>query len=438
MLVRDAGRVPASARKMLIRAIGFIGCVTAILACGGGDNGASGSGGATSSGASSGVIFSAGGQQGGSAGGQQSSSAGGQQGVMFSAGGQQSGSGGGAAASTGTTSACTGAETAGCVGERYEGEQVPLDLYIMFDVSCSMSCPAEQTGPGLCCRGGPNPRIDQVRNATEQFLQDPASAGMGVGIGYFGFMQGGMTSCDPSRYSAPSVPIAALPGNAAALVTSLNAAQPTGETPTGAAIRGACTYAAQWQSKNRGHKTVVLLVTDGFPEAPTTSQNGGCTPTIADAVQASTTCFGYNPPLPVYVLGVGAQLTNLGEIATAGGTEQPFIVSGADITSQIFQALNQIRALAQIPCQINLPPPPAGATLNTEEVNVGFCDAASQSTTFNYVETEAGCSASGSWRYDDPSAPTQIVLCPDTCSRVNVPGGSLFASVGCRTQTIIR
>src|SRR5262249_44830609 len=169
---------------------------------------------------------------------------------------------------------------------------------------------------------------------------------MGVGIGYFGYMQGGQTSCDPSRYSSPSVPIANLPGNADALVASMNSVQPTGETPTGAAIRGACTYASQWQAKTPGHKTVVLLVTDGFPEAPSTSQNGGCTPTIQDAVQAATTCADHNPTLPVYVLGVGMQLANLGDIAAAGGTKQPFLVGGSDITQQIVTALNQIRALA--------------------------------------------------------------------------------------------
>src|SRR5436190_8832393 len=37
-----------------------------------------------------------------------------------------------------------------CRGQQYAGEQIPLDIYVMFDQSCSMSCPAEQTGAGLC------------------------------------------------------------------------------------------------------------------------------------------------------------------------------------------------------------------------------------------------------------------------------------------------
>jgi hypothetical protein len=422
---------------MVTRGLSLIACVCAIVACSSNNddgNGASSNGGAgNGTGAENGIIFTS---TGGSSSGQGGQSQGGQSQGGLGQGGP-SASAGGASASAGDV--CASTDLAGCVGDRYAGEQIPLDIYIMFDVSCSMSCPSEETGPGLCCRGGPNPRIDQVRNATTTFLKDPASAGMGVGIGYFGYMQGGQTSCDPSRYSSPSVPIGNLPGNADALVNSLNAAQPTGETPTGAAIRGACIYASQWQAKTPGHKTVVLLVTDGFPEAPTTSQNGGCTPTIQDAVQAATTCSSHNPSLPVYVVGVGAQLANLGDIAVAGGTKQPFIVGGADITQQIITALNQIRALAQIPCHVKLPPPPAGQDLKIDQVNVGYCAPSGTGTIFNNVPDAMGCDGmGGGWYYDDPANPKQIILCGPTCDLVNTPGGSLFASVGCQTKSSVR
>jgi hypothetical protein len=426
---------------MITRGLALLACVAAFAGCSSDDKNGSGGGG-NGNGSSTGGTGN-----GAAASGQGASSSGsgadGNQGVgglIFTNGGASSGVGGDGSEGGATgMDICGSGDLQGCVGDRYAGEQIPLDIYIMFDVSCSMSCPAEETGPGLCCRGGPNPRIDQVRDATIQFLKDPASAGMGVGIGYFGYMQGGETSCDPSRYSAPSVPIGNLPGNGDALVASLNGVTPTGETPTGAAIRGACTYASQWQAKTPGHKTVVLLVTDGFPEAPSTSQNGGCTPTIQDAVQAATTCSGHDPSLPVYVLGVGMQLTNLGDIAAAGGTQQPFLVGGAQITQQIVDALNKIRALAQIPCHVKLPPPPTGMDLKIDQVNVGHCDAAGQGTIFTNVPDMSGCDpSSGGWYYDDPNDPKQIVLCKQTCDVVNTPGGSLFASVGCTTKTSVR
>jgi hypothetical protein len=430
---------------MITRGLSLLACACALLSCSSNDNTGKGDGAGTGSSSSVGGAGngtgSGSGQGAGTGTGATSSGTGDETGVIFGSGGAASGQGGASASSGGDTATgiCGSSDLSGCVGDRYAGEQIPLDIYIMFDVSCSMSCPAEETGPGLCCMGGPNPRIDQVRSAVTSFLNDPNSAGLGVGIGYFGFMQGGQTSCDPSKYSSPSVPVGALPGNAAALIASLNAARPTGETPTGAAIRGACTYASQWQAKNSGHKTVVLLVTDGFPEAPTTSANGGCTPTIDDAVQAATTCSSHSPSLPVYVVGVGMQLTNLGDIAAAGGTKTPFIVGGAAITQQILDALNQIRALAQIPCHIKLPPPPTGTTLKLDEVNVGSCQSGGQGQIFTNVPQMSGCDAkSGGWYYDDPSSPQQIILCGQTCDAVNVPGVSLFASVGCQTQTIVR
>ena len=429
---------------MITRALGMLVCAAAILAaCSSSDtkNGGSGSGSGAASSSTGGSGNSAGGSGNGTSTGAtgQGASTGNNgaaaSGVIFSSGGGGSLLGSGGETASGICGSSTGS---GCVGDRYAGEEIPLDIYVMFDVSCSMSCPAEETGPGLCCRGGPNPRIDQVRNAVTSFLKDPMSDGIGMGIGYFGFMPGGQTSCDPTKYSAPSVPIAPLPGNADALIASLNAAQPTGETPTGAAIRGACTYASQSQAKNPGRKTVVLLVTDGFPEAPSTSAAGGCTPTIQDAVQAATTCSMHNPSLPVYVLGVGMQLTNLGDIATAGGTKMPFLVGGADITQQIIDALNQIRALAQIPCHIKLPPPPSGQELNIDQVNVGSCSS-NGGTIFTYVQQESACNpTSGGWYYDDPTSPKQIILCSQTCTAVNLPGVSLFASVGCKTQTIVK
>jgi len=348
---------------------------------------------------------------------------------------------GGSSGSPPAMNACEAfSDSTGCTGTQYAGENLPLDIYIMFDQSGSMSCPADRTGAGLNCTGDnvSNPRIDDVRSAVIRFLNDPASQGIGVGIGYFGHMQAGNTSCDPSAYSAPGVTIAPLPGNAQALIDSLNSKDPTGETPTGPAIRGACTYAYQWQNANPSHITVVLLVTDGFPEAPVTSQNGGCTPTIEDAVQAASTCATLNPPLNVFVVGVGRQLTNLNDIALAGGTQQAYLVGGTDVSGQVLQALNSIRATAQIPCTMRVPAPPSGQTIRFDQVNVSYCDGSRQSTTFLNVQTSTGCDAqAGGWYYDDPSAPTQIHLCEASCNTVSAPGGSLLTTVGCATQISI-
>jgi hypothetical protein len=346
-----------------------------------------------------------------------------------STGGRGGGSGGGSATSCQPT-----ADDSGCVGEVYAGETIPLDIYIMFDVSCSMSCPVSTTGqPGQCCPGEPDPRIDPTRQAIDEFLNDQASAGISVGIGYFGFMQSGSTSCDPNDYSTPSVPIAPLPGNAADVMTSLNGEDPTGETPTGTAIRGACSYANEWHAAHAGHAMAILLVTDGVPEVPSSQ---GCTASVADAAAAAEECLQGASPIPTYVLGIGLALDNLNQIAVGGGTEQAYLVDGG--RDSVLQALNAIRAAAMIPCELTIPPAPPGETLSYDQVNIGVCDASGTVVTTYYVETPEGCDPTqGGWYYDDPATPERVMLCGATCDTVSVAGARLFYSIGCQTQTVI-
>jgi hypothetical protein len=315
-------------------------------------------------------------------------------------------------------------DQSGCVGELYVGETIPLDIYVMFDQSGSMLNPEQ---------GGVT-RLDAVRTAVGQFLNDPASAGMGVGIGYFGYKPIGQTTCDPADYDNAAVPVAGLPGNAQPIIDSLAGIAPTGETPSGAAIRGACTYAQQWKKDHPGHETVILLVTDGKPEAPVTCQNGSgpCCPTLADAVTAATDCKNGSPGLKTYVLGVGPLLDNLGQIATAGGTDKAYLVSGGDVSKQVLDALNAIRAAAQVPCQLEIPPPPTGQTIDYAKINVVRTSVSCETTTIVYRDTQTTCDGtSGGWYFDNSGAPQKVILCQKTCDDVSVPGEQLMFSVGC-------
>ena len=398
-----------------ILAFGTVAGLSALVACSGDDNENTGTGGN------------------GAVGGAIAIPVGGAGGVIGGAGGASGNSGAGAAnGAGGAPSSCSPNLGGSCVGAAYAGENLPLDIYVMFDQSCSMSCPVERGGTGQCCMGGPNPRIAPVREAVSRFLQDPASNGIGVGIGYFGYMNAGNTSCDPSDYSGPAVPIGTLPGNAQAIINSVNSAQPTGETPTGAAIRGACTYANGWKAQNPSHVVVVLLVTDGVPETPSSNR---CNPpaSIQDATQAAQTCFGHNPSLPVYVLGVGQALQNLNSIAQSGGTNQAYLVDSGDVTAQVLQALNAIRQDATIPCQLQIPvAAPGQPPVDLNKVNVSYCGPGQQPQVFYYVDNPAGCGTQSGWYYNPEK--TQILLCQNSCSTVSAPGGTLSVSVGCQRQ----
>ncbi len=328
---------------------------------------------------------------------------------------------------------CADPNLDGCVGSNYEGEGLPLAIYIMFDQSASMNCSidaVQQNGqwPQDLCNGS-NPRINPVRQAVDQFLNDPASAGISVGIGYFGYMPIGQTSCNPADYAGTAVPIGALPGNANALSASLNAVQPTGETPTGAAIRGACSNLGQWHESNPGYKQVLLFVTDGVPEAPSSRD---CNPSIQDASAAAAECLDGDPRIETYVLGVGQALGNLNQIAAAGGTNQAYLVDGGNVSQSVLEALNSIRADAAIPCTLPVPRPPDGV-VDYESVNLGICDPSGSSVSTFYVGDVSGCSNDpGGWYYTDGGSTQNIQLCDSTCGVVSSAGSTLYFTLGCQ------
>jgi hypothetical protein len=320
----------------------------------------------------------------------------------------------------------------------YEGESLPVDLYVVFDQSGSMCSCVDPVGGQLC----PDPycketRLDAIRRAMTGFLSDPASFGLGIGLGYFGQQPIGQANCDSAIYETPAVAIGVLPEHATEIVASLNAVLPTGETPSGAAIRGACEHARAHQISNPGRSVVLLLLTDGKPEAPVTcmSSGGACCPTLSDAVAAALDCQEGEPGIKTYVLGVGPLLGNLDDIARAGGTERAYLVEGANVADEVLSALNQIRGDA-IPCEFELPPPPDGQSLALDQVNITHADASCVPRHYAHVESQQGCPVDGGWYYDDPSAPEKISLCPASCDEVRSPGGKLLFTVGCATREV--
>jgi hypothetical protein len=315
-----------------------------------------------------------------------------------------------------------------CGGQLYSGQGITPDIYVVFDVSGSMATKDD----------GTNMRIDEVRGALLSFLNNPASAGIGVGIGYFGTqpLACACTSCNPADYATPAIPIAPLPGQLSALSTSLAAAAPTGETPTGAALRGSCGIAVAYKQAHPGHDVVMLLVTDGEPQAPLTSRNGTCNPTLADATAAASTCLAGGTTIRTYVLGVGPSLQNLNQIAAAGGTTQAYLVASAG-GSEILAQLNQIRKDATIPCTLQIPPATGSMPVDLHTVNVVAADANCKMTTIGNVADASSCNAQlGGWYYDPPTQPTKIQLCDASCRQVNASASELRVSVGCATTII--
>jgi Mg-chelatase subunit ChlD len=337
-------------------------------------------------------------------------------GVVVEIGGTSSGPSGLSAAAD----ACGESAFDACVGQSYEGEHLPLDMYVMFDQSGSM----------LNDVGGMT-RLEAVQGAMAEFLRSPQSAEIGIGIGYFGHQPIGHTSCDSATYSKADV---AVTSEHELIIDSLNQRIPTGETPTAPALSGACRYAADWKRQNPGRAVVILLVTDGVPEAPVSCGMSNCCPSLSEAERAAAECAAGVSGTPIYVLGVGPALGNLGSIARAGGTGSAYLVEDDDAATQVLAALNAIRGAAEVPCRLEIPPAPPPSSLDYTRVNLslsssGGCDFES----LFYVEHEAQCGADGGWFYDEPAAPSSVVLCPASCERAALPRARLRFSVGCKT-----
>jgi hypothetical protein len=81
---------------------------------------------------------------------------------------------GGAGGSVGATGGSAGIMVNECVGDKSTGQPVPLDVYVMLDISGSM---LDAAGTGS--------KWDAVKGALSAFFSDPGSAGLTTAIQYF-------------------------------------------------------------------------------------------------------------------------------------------------------------------------------------------------------------------------------------------------------------
>jgi hypothetical protein len=297
-----------------------------------------------------------------------------------------------------------------------------------------------------------------VTDALKAYINAPSSVGVEVGIGYFGvpagggpscpsacgpacdacfgtcllgiscLPAGGGNSCNLADYSVPAVPIAGLPGNANALIQSLNATMPGGGTPTSISLEGGITVARAYAVAHPDRKVVHVYATDGDPTECNTDFNyiyG-----VAAAGVSGT------PSIQTYVIGVGPSLTALQGIAMAGGTGMPFLVdSGPNATQQFIDAMNTIQGNA-LTCTYSIPQPTPPDKFDPNLVNVLYTPTGGTQQVIGHVDSLAKCPTGGmAWYYDNNATPTLINLCPDTCSKITVDlTGKINIVLGCMTQ----
>jgi hypothetical protein len=106
--------------------------------------------------------------------------------------------------------------------------------------------------------------------------------------------------------------------------------------------------------------------------------------------------------------------------------------------SPMFQAMaTAVIGGSQVSCVYDIPDPPNGDTIDYGKVNVEFYPTPTSMPEdfFNVPGGGADCGTStDGWYYDNPSSPTQILLCPDTCTYAQMaPEGEVRVLFGCAT-----
>jgi hypothetical protein len=96
----------------------------------------------------------------------------------------------------------SGPDALACLGETREAEPVPLDIFVMLDISASMLEPLPSMGAG-----DPITKWDAVRGSIAAFAQSPDTATIGVGLQYFPQSNDGVPpSCASNAECGPGGP----------------------------------------------------------------------------------------------------------------------------------------------------------------------------------------------------------------------------------------
>lgn len=340
----------------------------------------------------------------------------------------------------------SGGPDAGCATASTQAERQPVSLLFVLDGSGSMRDDNKWTA---------------VVPALQSLFGELASAGdVGIAAGLIVFSD----SSDPTGGSGPypsraDVPIAAMSAAQLAILDRRLSGTPENVTPTHAALTGGYGELARFAgpaSSPPGAKKVLVLITDGVP-----SDDCQSFPLFADyatnpcIVLAAKELSAPAPagPIETFVVGVGdfgagsffgptgIDPAFLGNLATAGGTgpsgcNPDETLSTSDLCysevdpsqadeSQLQQnfetALDAIRGRV------------VSCTFPLESTNLGAADPTHVNVQIDGATIQQD--AANGWTYDDPAAPTAILLHGSACASTEGASPATVSIVlGCATQ----
>jgi len=259
------------------------------------------------------------------------------------------GASGSIAGGQGGTAGTIGGAEGICGDTSFNANRVPVDIFIVLDLSGSMAYSISEdcycSGSRDRCRDTANctDRLTAVRGAVEQTLNANPTINWGLEL---------YSSPDASNQCAvsltPQVPISA--SSSPAIVSELANMEAGSYTPTAAAVNAANMYL---QTVNDGNSKAILLATDGMPNCAGGRASDDDDMPAATAAVAGARAAG----IPVYVVGMGPQesIANLNSLAVAGGTGQYY---PADSTQALSDALAAISKIVLSTCEFKAPTAP--------------------------------------------------------------------------------
>jgi hypothetical protein len=281
-----------------------------------------------------------------------------------------------------------------CVSTNEKAEPTPLDIVFVLDWSESMQ--------------GNSWAVST--SALTALFQDPASAGINVGLVFFPTIKEDFDdTCDPQLYAVLDVPIAPLPGNAFALTNSMPADAVGAPSPLFAGLKGALQAAVVRQELNPTHKVIVVLAADGGYNT--------CGEGIVSIASWPAMALDYNG-VQTYVIAVESSSNinwdALNAIAAAGGTT---VYDASDI--DVFaEHIAEIRDTA-LGCDYAIPPPPPDVMFLPDETNFMYTPGGSDTAiTLPRADDLADCGDEPGWYYDNNVMPTKIIVCPASCATI--------------------
>lgn len=341
---------------------------------------------------------------------------------------------------------CEGAATCsqgicGCSGLANEQELVggALDIYFIFDRTASMGNDCDYVP-------GDSPPVDSkacfATYAFPDYLTSVDPTVQDVRLA-FQFMSLPGDGCDGGPYATPLVDLTALPVPADHQIIQEISNESFGGgygTEIEGALNGLASFTAAHQVS--GREMIGVLMTDGDPN--------GCEQDVSDLAQIISDHLAATG-IRTFIIGMeGASGDRLEAMGIAGGAEPHDDYCSPDGPSPchhwnvgdgsgeaIADALRAIVAqAAPLACEydvVNLQPPD-GETLDYGKINVTLSEGGTTTTIGKAANADACPVDEPAWYYDNPNAPTRLMLCDNACDLASgaEQGARLNIVVGCR------